>query len=567
MGAICGMLGPAAVDALPGMPQAMRRRGALLYGSRLGACGLRQLGPGLRAWNGDVERAGRRFAVAFEGDIFNLSELRRGEGGSIAEILVELYLAHGEAFPALIDGPFALALTDGARLLLARDRCGVKPLYYSRAGGGLLFASEIKALVRALPAAPQFDIESMREYYVFADHMLGDSTLFTGIKQVRPGFCVTAQQRDGEVQLREHEFVAYGSLASESGVGDPIDDEALASRLFAVLERNVAHFVAQVERPGVLLSGGVDSSVLAALAVKHAGRRVRTYTISDDAQFPDVVAARRVAAHLGTRHREFIVSADTEHSGWVEGIHAYEDLIYRNTIFLLAKQVAGTADLVLSGAGADFLSVPVLRRGARFDQVNERWRALQATAGPGATAPGSLLSARMASLRENEVHAIQTHFATEYIPNELFPSTERAMQYFGIEVGFPFASNLVHALSWCLPYRYRQHDGVEKPLLRKALAAVDLPVDIKLRPKLCTKENLASSKRNLIRSTLGADRAALERAVPDEIKPLVRSKYQAVKLALLRRIFMEERGELPADFGQVAAASQASRALPDPGAR
>jgi hypothetical protein len=173
----------------------------------------------------------------------------------------------------------------------------------------------------------------------------------------------------------------------------------------------------------------------------------------------------------------------------------------------------------------------------------------------------------MASLRENEVHAIQTHFATEYIPNELFPSTERAMQYFGIEVGFPFASNLVHALSWCLPYRYRQHDGVEKPLLRKALAAVDLPVDIKLRPKLCTKENLASSKRNLIRSTLGADRAALERAVPDEIKPLVRSKYQAVKLALLRRIFMEERGELPADFGQVAAASQASRALPDPGAR
>ena len=549
MGAILGLFGER-TGSVPVMAEAMRRRGRVLYAADGAACSLGQVGPAWKSWDGDVEAGGRRFAVAFDGEIFNLPELQRGlerrghRVGRVAEVLAALYREHGDTFAAAIDGSFALALSDGARLVLARDRYGVKPLYYSCADGELAFGSEIKSIVRGREAPAALDAESMRHYYVFGDHMLGDATLFAGIRQVQAGYCVVAERNGRELSTQRHNYVDAAALESACGLGKGIDaaiDEAgLNARLSAAIERNVRHFVEQVERPGVLLSGGFDSSVLAALAVRYAGKRVQTYTISDDPDFPDVVEARRVAAHLGTRHHEFIVSADAAESGWREGVHAYEDLIYRNTIFLLAKHVAGKSDLVLSGAGADFLGVPILHRGPRLRHAHERWQRLAAAE----AGVSSTLAGRMSALRDDEARAIQEHFAMEYIPNQLFPSTERAMQYFGVEVAFPFACNLVHALSWRLPYRYREAEGVEKPLLRSALAALDLPREILSRPTFCSKGNLVRSKENLAQFAAGADRRELDRALPDAVKPFIRGNFQAMKLALLQQIFIEARGEL-----------------------
>ena len=180
-------------------------------------------------------------------------------------------------------------------------------------------ASEIKALTAAGGTDWEIDMESLMERYVFGDHLLGDSTCVKDIVQLFPGCCLRLDLNAKAPKIEVRRYSGTGRSNNQTGGIRPKD---ACQQIFRTVERNVRHCVDGFDNLGVLLSGGFDSSVVAALAARHASRPLKTFTISDHADFADVIAARKVAAHLGTDHREIIIDPETCHENVAEGISA-----------------------------------------------------------------------------------------------------------------------------------------------------------------------------------------------------------------------------------------------------
>ena len=288
---------------------------------------------------------------------------------------------------------------------------------------------------------------------------------------------------------------------------------------------------------GVLLSGGFDSSVLAALAAKYAPRQLKTFTISDQIDFPDVVAARQVAEHLGTDHHEFIIDVEADKANLVDGIFAFEDVIYRDTTFMLAKHVMGHVDAVLSGACADIFGLPVLMRN-RLKAPRLQWRRLlEMTDGAARGYPlGQYMNWFLPGLRNRMQETVLEHFLNDYIPNQLFPSTERPFAYYGMEALFPYADPALHALARTLPFDMRMIGNREKPVLRDAFGDLDLPSTILQRPTLCSKHNLKKSKSNL---RTEVDGQLPDGLIDENLKRLFPRNYTAYCFYLFHRLFTE----------------------------
>ncbi len=504
MTGIAGAFGARPVDAnlIEDMARALAHRGSpeLRMTSCCAAAGLRR-----------DPATGAGPVIHAEGDLVVLFDGEAHEPRTIAA----LYREHGPAFLDRLEGPFALVIVDGDRILLARDAVGVRPLYIRRSGGQLLFASEVKALLRA-PGDVAVDMDTLLERFVFSDHALGRSTLFRDIHSLAPGTYAT------------------GSVA-EAGLTTSAIQPGAEADIREVVEQNVRHYLERYRTVGILLSGGFDSSVLACLAQKYARGRVRTFTIGDSEQYPDVRAARQVAKHLGTEHHEYLVdSADP--NDLVRGIHAYEDLSYRDTLFILARRMAGLADVALSGSGADLLGNPVLiTTPERLPRTLDNWQRLSGSLrDPEQRRIAVYMESFLQELEQDREAVVLRHFLEDYIPNQLIPSTERALSYWGMEAAFPFADRRLMRIAQRIP------TAAERTrLLRAAFADLDLPDNIKERPKLCSKQGLIKVK-SMIRDEASARPAK-------RLGGLLRSDFEARCYQLLDTLFVEHRGELTDD--------------------
>ncbi|WP_029007369.1 asparagine synthase (glutamine-hydrolyzing) [Azospirillum halopraeferens] len=257
-----------------------------------------------------------RWVIAYNGEIYNYRDLRAEleaaghvfRGQSDTEVLVEMVAARGVAATARrLVGIFALALWDRAAqtLYLVRDQIGVKPLYWGRFGGTLLFGSQSKAL-RAHPAfraAVDRDALAayMRHNYVPAPH-----SIYRGVRKLEPGTILTV--RPGA----EPESETYWDLSAavRDGIAGRLDlsDAEAAERLEALLMDAVGRQMVADVPLGAFLSGGIDSSTVVALMQAQSDRPVRTFTIGfAEAGFDEAAAARAVADHLGTDHTELRV--------------------------------------------------------------------------------------------------------------------------------------------------------------------------------------------------------------------------------------------------------------------
>lgn len=441
--------------------------------------------------------------MLFDGELLN---------GTIEDV-ARLYREHGAAFIERLEGPFALAVIDGDRMLLARDAVGVRPLYFRRDGETLLFASEAKAL---LGDGSSIDMDTLLERFVFADHALGRSTLFRDVLSVPPGGMVTESQL---IDPPEHVF------------GGGVDETAALAEIREVVEQNVRHYFDRYRTVGILLSGGFDSSVLACLAQKHAPGRVKTFTIGDSAAYPDVRSARQVALHLGTEHHEFLVDS-AEAADLVRGIHAYEDLSYRDTLFILARRMVGMTDVAISGSGADLLGNPVMiSTETRLPRTLENWERLsKSLRDPEERRIASYMRRFLRELHDDRDAAVLRHFLDDYIPNQLIPSTERALAYWGMEAAFPFADRRLMRIA-----RRVKTVAERTRLLRGAFADLDLPRNILERRKLCSKQGLIQVK-SMTRESASASSKRLG--------GLLRSEFEARCYELAETIFIEEKGRL-----------------------
>ena len=216
--------------------------------------------------------------VVFNGEIYNYAELRkdliaRGHRFTTqtdTEVLVHLYEEHGAGCVEKLRGMFAFALWDerNKTLFIARDRVGIKPLYYAHTNGCLVFGSEIKAIL-ADPEVDRQILPEMIDRFLTFHYLPGEETLFRGIRKLAPGSYMVV--RDGSVKIQQYWDLHFAPVSRS------VDDAA--AELLALLEESVRmHMISDVP-VGFLLSGGVDSTAVLGLAVGKTDKPLSSYTL------------------------------------------------------------------------------------------------------------------------------------------------------------------------------------------------------------------------------------------------------------------------------------------------
>jgi len=299
--------------------------------------------------------------VVSNGEIYNHRELRRGlerrghrfRTQSDTEVLVHSYEERGQAFVDDLRGMFAVALWDAARgrLVLARDPFGIKPLYYRVGGGMLSFASELKALLRDPSFPRDIDFDAVEAFLAF-NSIPAPLTIFTHARKLPPGHLLCWE--GGEPRLERYarpQPVPAEEVRRESAA-------ELAAELRDRLRDSVrAHLIADVP-VGVLLSGGIDSSALAALAAEESSHRVSTFSIGfEERSFDELERARLVARRYGTDHHELILRPDA--ADLLPRLAETFDEPFADSsalpTYLVSELAAGQVKVVLSGEGGDEL--------------------------------------------------------------------------------------------------------------------------------------------------------------------------------------------------------------------
>lgn len=303
--------------ALGAMRDALRHRGpddSGLWQSPSGAAGFAHT----RLAVLDLTPAGRqpmstpdgRFTIAFNGEIYNFRELRdeleeqgiRFQTRTDTEVVLWAYCVRGESCVAQLRGMFAFALWDERErtCLFARDRFGLKPLYYRAGDGPLVFASEVRAIVASGLVARELDPQGVYGYFR-SGSVPEPHTLLRDVRCVEAGHTVC--WRDGRVAARRYWDLCFGPSAAAT-VPDPV-----AATRAALLDSVAHHFVSDVP-VGVFLSGGIDSTALVALARSLGRSDLHTVSMTLPGSPDDEgEAARRTAAHFGTLHEEWPMDA------------------------------------------------------------------------------------------------------------------------------------------------------------------------------------------------------------------------------------------------------------------
>jgi asparagine synthase (glutamine-hydrolysing) len=300
--------------------------------------------------------------LAYNGEVYNFVELRRelersGDqflSGTDTEVVLALLNRYGTAGLERLNGMFALAWWNAAEreLVLARDRFGIKPLVYTETRGELWFASESKCLFPT--TRPEFELRALPSYLAFG-WVPGELTLMRGILELSPGHLL--RWSDGSVEIESFRE------ARPAEVG-PIDADQASSELEKRLSDAVARQMVADVPVGVLLSGGLDSTAIAAYASRTSGRTVNAYTIafrSSDARFEqsadDLRFSRLAARRLGLDLREFEISPDVvgllERVAW----HLDDPIADPAAILtlLISEAAAKEVTVLLSGQGSDEL--------------------------------------------------------------------------------------------------------------------------------------------------------------------------------------------------------------------
>src|SRR3989440_5798726 len=299
-------------------------------------------------------------AVILNGEIYNYRELRadleaRGHtfrSASDTEILPHLYEEYGQDMVSHLNGMFAFALWDDKRrrLFIARDRFGEKPLYWGVFDRTLLFGSEPKVLLAHPSVRPDLNLNALRQYLSF-DYVPAPLSIYEGINKLPAAHHLTLE--DGRVQVHR-----YWQLSYKKPQPIPTVSEA-AAQLRDLLQDSVRMRLVSDVPLGVLLSGGIDSSMVTALAVRASSETVKTFSISfAESSFDESEYARRVAQFLGTDHHEERFSSTlaanlvSEIGAWMDEPMSDPSLV---PTYLLSRFTRKHVTVALGGDGGDEL--------------------------------------------------------------------------------------------------------------------------------------------------------------------------------------------------------------------
>jgi asparagine synthase (glutamine-hydrolysing) len=310
-------------------------------------------------------------AVLFNGEIYNFAALRKGlealghrfHTHSDTETIVHAYEAWGERCVERLLGMFTFAIVEmpsgpsgrAARVFLARDRLGIKPLYYAHVDGALFFASEVRALLASGFVPTRLSTQALDAYLLFGA-VCEPLTLIEGVYSLTPGHAMTIEAGApvADPAPRSYWDLCRG-LKSAADAKSKSAGQSPARRVRVLLEEAVAgHLVADVP-VGVFLSSGLDSTAIAALA-SRSQRGIHTFTVAfPDVEFSEAEKARRTAGQLGTEHSELTLSGDEMVARLEEAVAAFDqpsaDGI--NTYFVSWAARQAGLKVALSGLGSD----------------------------------------------------------------------------------------------------------------------------------------------------------------------------------------------------------------------
>ncbi len=360
-----------------------------------------------------------RVQVMLNGEIYNFQELRavlesghtfRTHGDT--EVIAHGYEDREEAIVPLLDGMFALAIWDARRrrLVLARDRFGKKPLYYWSDARRLVFGSEIKALLAAGVPAEMAD-EHLGEYLAFG-YVPTPSTFFKGIRKLPPASLMVVDAH-GPSAPRTYWDLSY----PPEGAVAAIDLGQAAERVHELLSAAVRKRLVSDVPLGVLLSGGVDSSAVAALMTRLVPGRVKTFAVGfeGDAYFDERPHAAHVARHLGTEHHESVVAPHA--AELVETLLHHHDEPFGDSsalpTYLVAQEARREVTVALNGDGGDEV----------FAGYDKFWAALLARRIPGPLR--ALLRAGARALPEGGTHHGRLKRLRRFADKATRPEVER----------------------------------------------------------------------------------------------------------------------------------------------
>jgi len=373
-------VGPPAREDLVAMVGALRHRGPDEFGlyrdARAGLVHARLSIIDLATGQQPLANEDDTLWVVFNGEIFNYVELReelvalghRFRTRSDTEVIVHAYEAWGERAFERFNGQFAIALWDARAeaLVLARDRLGVRPLYLREHGGRLWFASEVKAIFAGAPEAPRaFDPVGLRETFTFWT-VVPPQSVFEGVTELEPGHVRTVTR--GRTVDRAFWTPRYPAGPGE-GFGASLG--VAVEQVRAALEQAVRLRMLRSDVPvGSYLSGGLDSSLVAALGRRAKGGRFLTFSIRfEDAEYDETAYQRAAAALIESDHREIVVRRQDIAAVFPEVVAHAERPLLRTApapLFLLSRLVRDAgAKVVLTGEGADemFAGYDLFREG------------------------------------------------------------------------------------------------------------------------------------------------------------------------------------------------------------
>ena len=314
--------------------------------------------------------------VVFNGEIYNHADLRpqleaaghRYHTRSDTETIVHAYEQWGDDCVQRFRGMFAFAIWDAPRrrLLLARDRLGVKPLYWAWAGDRLLFASEIKAILESGLIAARAN-EAVLPEVLATRATAGEETLFRGIHKLMPGHVLT--MADGHVQQRRYWDVPSAPEPAATAKGRADDAEAFR----ALLDESVRMRLMSDVPLGVFLSGGIDCSAIAGLMARRVGK-LQTFSVAfEDRACNELEYAREVAASIGAEHHEVIVG-ERDFFGALPRLiwHEDEPIAHPSSVplYFVSELARRHVKVVLTGEGSDEL----LAGYGRYPRALLNWR-------------------------------------------------------------------------------------------------------------------------------------------------------------------------------------------------
>lgn len=299
--------------------------------------------------------------IVFNGEIFNYIELREGllEKGhtfytkSDTEVLIHLYEEKGPEFVNDLNGQFAFAIWDSKAksLMLARDRLGIRPLFYTTVDGSFIFASEIKSIFADTRVQREIDIHGLDQFFT-CWATIPPQTAFKGILELPPAHYLTAQK--GRITITRYWELDFYSGVNKDG---PSEDER-AEQLLELLKDSIKLRLRADVPVAAYLSGGLDSSFISALVKKHFNNKLNTFSVSfSDHNFDESVFQRRMAEFLGTDHKVVTCNYSDINKIMPQVVwHAEKPLIRTAPapLFLLAKLVReNNIKVVLTGEGSD----------------------------------------------------------------------------------------------------------------------------------------------------------------------------------------------------------------------